>query len=103
MLLMNSTLYSQVENIRKASIEFLSTLNSVEKDSLTFQFDDFRRTEWTNLPIGLADRPGLKYGTLIRESKIKFHNLLLTIFNSQGYLKTTHSYHAFRWIIVKYL
>ena len=93
MLVMISTAYSQEENINKASIDFLSTLNGIEKDSLTFQFEDLKRTEWTNLPIGLADRPGLRYGTLSRESKIKFHNLLLTIFSSQGYLKTTQIMH----------
>ncbi len=92
-LLMISAAYSQDENIKEASIEFLSTLNSREKDSLAFQFEDLKRTEWTNLPIGLANRPGLRYGALSRKSKIKFHNLLLTIFSSQGYLKTTQIMH----------
>ena len=90
---MGSSAYSQEETIKEASIDFLSTLSSSEKDSLTFKFEDLKRTEWTNLPIGLADRPGLRYGALSRESKIKFHNLLLTIFSSQGYLKTTHIMH----------
>lgn len=92
-LLTNATVYSQEENITTTTIEFLSTLNSIKKDSLTFKFEDPKRTEWTNLPIGLASRIGLKYGGLSRESKIEFHNLLLTIFSSQGYLKTTHIMH----------
>jgi len=93
MLFMITTAYTQEENIKEASIDFLSTLSSPDKDSLTFQFDDLKRTEWTNLPIGLAERPGLRYGALSRESKIKFHNLLLTIFSSQGYLKTIQIMH----------
>lgn len=92
-LLVISKAYSQEENIHEATIDFLSTLNSEEKDSLSFQFEDLKRKEWTNLPIGLAERPGLRYGALSTESKIKFHNLLLTIFSSQGYLKTTQIMH----------
>ena len=52
-------------------------------------FDDSSRTKWTNLPVGLAPRPGLRYGELSEESRIEFHHLLTTLFSSQGYLKTT--------------
>lgn len=93
MMLVMSTLYGQEEGLTEVTTGFLSTLSPIEKDSVTFDFDDQRRTEWTNLPIGLAARPGLRYGELSRESKIEFHNLLLTVFSSQGYLKTTHIMH----------
>lgn len=88
-LLVFSSGFSQEENIQEASADFLATLNSSERDSLTFGFDDFKRTIWTNLPVGLAARPGLRYGNLSKDSKIAFNNLLLSVLSSQGYLKTT--------------
>lgn len=69
--------------------EFLKTLNQDEHQQITLQFEDSLRTKWTNLPIGLAKRSGLRYGQLSEDSKIKFHHLLTTIFSSQGYLKLT--------------
>ena len=45
--------------------------------------------EWTNLPVGMANRPGIRYGDLAESSKVKFHHVLTTLFSSQGYLKTT--------------
>lgn len=93
LLITVSTAYSQDENISETTIDFLSTLDPEKKDSVSFQFDDLKRIKWTNLPVGLASRPGLSYGGLSSESKIKFHNFLLAVFSSQGYLKTTHIMH----------
>ena len=67
---------------------FLESLSADEKSSVLFSMDDSLRTHWTNLPIGLAPRRGLRYGDLSEVSKEKFHKILSTIFSSQGYLKT---------------
>lgn len=50
--------------------------------------DDSSRTEWTNLPLGLAPRVGVRYGDLSEKSKIAFHQVLSALLSSQGYLKT---------------
>ncbi|WP_411767849.1 DUF3500 domain-containing protein [Winogradskyella sp. A3E31] len=77
------------QEIVNISNEFLSTLSDEIKNEVLRDFNDSLRTNWTNLPVGLAKRPGKKYGDLSDKSKIKFHEVLTTIFSSQGYLKTT--------------
>jgi len=82
--------YSQTsESIGNATNQFLSTLSQEELELVSFDFEDSLRMEWTNLPIGLQKRHGIRYGYLSEESKIAFHHLLTTLFSSQGYLKTT--------------
>ena len=72
----------------KVTVDFMETLSANQKDSVLFSMDDSLRTNWTNLPIGLAPRKGLRYGDLSEVSKEKFHKILSTSFSSQGYLKT---------------
>ena len=77
------------ESINGAANQFISTLNQEEFDLASFDFEDSLRMKWTNLPVGLQKRQGIRYGHLSEKSKISFHHLLTTIFSSQGYLKTT--------------
>ncbi|GAA4959733.1 DUF3500 domain-containing protein [Algibacter aquimarinus] len=77
------------QEIVNISNDFLKTLSDENKTEVLQSFNDSLRTKWTNLPVGLAKRPGKKYGELSNEAKIKFHEVLITIFSSQGYLKTT--------------
>lgn len=89
MLLTNSMFGQTSEVILDETNEFLKTLNQDELQQINFQFKDSSRTNWTNLPVGLAKRNGIRYGQLSEESKIRFHHVLTTLFSSQGYLKTT--------------
>ncbi|MCF8413036.1 MAG: DUF3500 domain-containing protein, partial [Melioribacteraceae bacterium] len=77
------------ESLNDATNQFLSTLSQEEIELVSLDFEDTLRTEWTNLPIGLQKRNGIRYGHLSEKSKISFHHLLTTLFSSQGYLKTT--------------
>jgi hypothetical protein len=72
----------------KVTNDFLESLSPDEKSTVLFSMNDSLRTQWTNLPIGLAPRKGLRYGDLSEQSKVSFHKILSTIFSSQGYLKT---------------
>ena len=82
--------YAQTsKEITDISNEFLEVLSDKSQKEVLRNFNDSLRTKWTNLPVGLAKRPGEKYGDLSDEAKIKFHEVLTTIFSSQGYLKTT--------------
>lgn len=89
-LLMGNFLFGQTpQNIGDATSQFIATLNQEEIELVSFEFEDSLRTTWTNLPVGLQKRNGLRFGHLSEKSKIAFHHLLTTIFSSQGYLKTT--------------
>ena len=76
------------EKLKNTTLTFVQTLEKNQKDSVFIAFADSARTQWTNLPLGLAPRAGLRYGDLSEESKIAFHKVLSSIFSSQGYLKT---------------
>ncbi|WP_163712141.1 DUF3500 domain-containing protein [Mangrovibacterium lignilyticum] len=69
--------------------QFLTTLSPEQIQQVSLNFEDSSRVKWTNLPVGMAKRPGIRYGDLSESSKIQFHHLLITLFSSQGYLKTT--------------
>lgn len=91
LFLISSGLSAQsIQEIRTSSNHFLTTLTDDQLSIINHTFDDSSRTKWTNLPVGLAARPGLRYGELSEESRIEFHRLLTTLFSSQGYLKTTN-------------
>jgi hypothetical protein len=78
-----------IEEINAVTNDFLKTLNEQQLQQVSLSFNDTSRTKWTNLPVGLAPRPGLQYGELSADSKILFHHILTTLLSSQGYLKTT--------------
>lgn len=77
------------ETISISANKFLNTLTKDEIQKIGYEFSDTLRLNWTNLPVGLAPRTGVQYGTLSDSSKIVFHHLLATILSSQGYLKVT--------------
>ena len=78
-----------LDEITTVTNNFLKSLNEQQLQQVSYDFNDTARTKWTNLPVGLAPRPGIKYGDLSAESKIQFHHILTTLLSSQGYLKTT--------------
>jgi hypothetical protein len=88
-LLFSTSLFAQSKtDLVKFTTGFLESLSADEKSTVLFAMDDSLRTKWTNLPLGVAPRKGLRYGDLSEQSKIAFHKVLSSIFSSQGYLKT---------------
>ncbi len=89
LLMLGFPLFSQTtEKLRATTTTFVNSLEAAQRDSVFIGMTDSSRTEWTNLPLGLAPRVGLRYGELSEESKIAFHKVLSSFFSSQGYLKT---------------
>ncbi|TFV93613.1 DUF3500 domain-containing protein [Algoriphagus kandeliae] len=76
-----------VEGIKGRAFDFLETLEESQRDQVIISMEDSERVTWTNLPVGLAPRSGLRYGDLGDKSKIAFHKLLSELLSSQGYLK----------------
>ncbi|WP_339880552.1 DUF3500 domain-containing protein [uncultured Algoriphagus sp.] len=76
------------EKLLSTTQSFIETLDPDQKNQVMLSMEDSLRTKWTNLPLGLAPRAGLRYGDLSEESMIEFHKILSAIFSSQGYLKT---------------
>ena len=76
-------------NLIKTTNEFLHTLSQEELKKTQYEFKDSSRLKWTNLPVGLESRPGIRYGSLSDRSRLAYHHVLSTLLSSQGYLKTT--------------
>ena len=94
LLFAGSSVFCQTaKQVNEVTNKFLSTLNQDQLNIVNYEFKDSTRTKWTNLPVGLAERPGLKYGEFSEESKVYFHHILTTLFSSQVYLKTTSIMH----------
>lgn len=79
--------------LQTSVLGFITTLPEDQANALSRNFDEAARKEWTNLPVGMAPRPGLRYGDLKEESKIAFHQVFLTLLSSQGYLKVNNIMH----------
>ena len=81
---------------------FVETIEADKRDLLFRDFDAPERTEWTNLPVGLAARPGIRYGDFTEKSRIAFHDLLITLLSSQGYLKVNNIMHLDDYLLEVY-
>ncbi|MBN7809748.1 DUF3500 domain-containing protein [Algoriphagus sp. H41] len=77
-----------LDQVRAKTLTFLQSLEEEQQSQIHLAMDDSSRTEWTNLPLGLAPRVGVRYGDLSEKSKIAFHQVLSALLSSQGYLKT---------------
>ena len=80
-------------DLQTAVLGFISTLPEDQANALIRDFNEPARAEWTNLPVGMAPRPGIRYGDLNEEGKIAFHQVLLSLLSSQGYLKVNNIMH----------
>ncbi len=78
-----------VSDLVTATQNFISTVPQDQKESLLQPLNHRERTQWTNLPVGIKPRPGLRYGDINEKGKMAFHEILTTLFSSQGYLKIT--------------
>lgn len=73
--------------IVKSTNRFLQTLTPEQLTKARHEFGDTLRYKWTNLPVGLVPREGVRYGDLSDASRIAFQDMLATMLTSQGYLK----------------
>lgn len=78
-----------IDDIKAKTSQLLATFSEEQLSAAQLVFEDTSRTRWTNLPVGLAPRSGIRFGELSEVSRIALHELLTTILSSQGYLKTT--------------
>lgn len=54
-----------------AANAFLATLSAPEKAKVTFGFTSSQRTGWSNLPSGIFQRNGLRFGDLTQQKRCR--------------------------------
>lgn len=89
LMLLSAVQAQTSKEIGMAANQFIESLSKEELRIASLTFEDTSRTRWTNLPVGLQKRAGIRYGRLSDQAKISFHHYLTTILSSQGYLKAT--------------
>lgn len=81
------------DEIKKATISFVQTLNPLQKRSALLSFNDTARIHWNNLPVGLRARVGISIGNMTEDQRKLLHRILSASLSSQGYLKATGIMH----------
>jgi hypothetical protein len=80
-----------VEQTRKivgAANAFVATLDDAQRAKVNFAFDDAaQRVRWSNLPVNMAERRGLRMGDLKQNQRDAVTNLLATVLSRMGYEK----------------
>ncbi|MCL6525143.1 MAG: DUF3500 domain-containing protein [Thermoflavifilum sp.] len=82
----------------EAANNFLQTLTPHQTQKLLLNFQDSTRTEWSNEPINMHQRKGLRLDEMTDVQKIALHRLLQTALSEQGYLKLIQIIQLDEWL-----
>jgi hypothetical protein len=82
----NGTVTSRVVDAANA---FLGTLSSAERAKGTFGFTSSQRTGWSNLPSGIFQRNGLRFGDMTARQREAALALVAAALSREGYQKVT--------------
>ena len=72
-----------------AADAFLATLSAAERAQGTFGFTSSQRTGWSNLPTGIFQRHGLRFGDLMSRQREAALALVAAALSREGYQKVT--------------
>jgi hypothetical protein len=76
--------------ITAAGSAFLATLSEAERARCVFAFNDTaQKARWSNLPVGIFERKGLRLGDLTAPQKDAALTILTTALSRDGYRKIT--------------
>ena len=73
----------------EAANAFLATLNTAERIKGTFGFNSAQRTGWSNLPTGVFQRNGLRFGDMTPRQRQAALALVAAALSHAGYQKVT--------------
>lgn len=79
---------SQTTRIAQAAQAFLDTLDEAQRAKVLFDFGDkVQRARWSNLPVGIVERRGLRMGDLSAVQRSAVMALLSATLSRMGYEK----------------
>ncbi len=70
-----------------AAKAFLATLDDAGRAKVSFAFNSEQKTKWSNLPVGIYNRNGLRWGDLSAAQREAEMQLLATALSKQGLQK----------------
>jgi hypothetical protein len=78
---------SSARQMTEAARALLAVLDERELEATLHALDADERSHWSNVPYRSHRRPGLRLGSLDRETMLRVHDLLRASLSSQGYQK----------------
>jgi hypothetical protein len=81
-----------VPSVVKAASAFLETLDAAQRKSVLFSFDDNeQRKRWSNLPTGIFQRKGLRWGDLKNEQRTALMEILKATLSPEGVMQVVEN------------
>ena len=72
-----------------ATEEFLATLDDAQREQVSFAFDDeLKSSNWSNLPTGIFERSGVRFGDMTPEQQQAAMAMLQAALSEEGYVQT---------------
>jgi hypothetical protein len=79
---------AQTQKVVAAATAFLGTLDDTQRGKVSFDFNDAaQRKRWSNLPVNMVERRGLRMGDLKPAQREAVLNLLAATLSKMGYEK----------------
>ena len=64
---------------------FLGTLDAQQRGKVLFEFDSAKKPSWSNLPVTMVPRNGLRLGELTKPQRAAALDALAAVLSKQGY------------------
>jgi len=80
---------TSAQQMSAAATAFLASLSDAQREAIVYAFTADNRTNWSNVPIFVHHRPGLRFADLTNAQRQAAHELLRASTSSQGYQKIT--------------
>ena|SRR5215212_6143803 len=71
-----------------AAESFLAILDDGQREQVSYAFDSDRKSNWTNLPVGDAERNGVVFGDITEEQQQAAMAIFEAAMSQEGYEKT---------------
>ncbi len=75
------------QQMTKAAVAFLTALTDEQREAAMYAFTAENRTNWSNVPMFVHARPGVRFADLNDRQRQAAHDLLRASMSSQGYQK----------------
>lgn len=71
----------------EAATAFLDSLDTKLKEKALYEFDSEKKSNWSNLPVTMVPRNGVRVGDLSKEQRAKGMKVLASVLSKGGYQK----------------
>ncbi len=71
----------------KAATDFLDSLEAPQREKVQYGFEDAKKSKWSNLPVSMTPRNGVKLGDLTQAQRTLAMKAVAAVLSKDGYQK----------------